>query len=70
MLDYTAVQPAQRPAKLHHKFIDILAVLLQNGLDVNDADYRSVFRLNISTKNERRGMKSDYGRLKYTSLYI
>jgi len=29
-----------------------------------------MFRLKISTKNERRGMKSDYGRLKYTSLYI
>ena len=43
MLNYTAVDVAERPAKLHVKFIDILSVLLQNGLDINDADYRSVF---------------------------
>jgi len=41
VLNYTAKHPADRPAKLHLKFIDILTVLLQSGLDINDADYRS-----------------------------
>jgi len=42
ILNYTAIHPAERPPKLHVKFIDILAVLLQSGLDINDADYRFV----------------------------
>jgi len=41
VINYTAIHPSERPAKLHLKFIDILTVLQQNGLDVNDADYRS-----------------------------
>jgi len=42
VLNYAVIHPADRPAKLHLKFIDILTVLLQSGLDINDADYRSV----------------------------
>ena len=54
VLNYAAIHPAERPAKLHHKFIDILAVLLQSGLDINDADDRSVFHSVYNTVGDSR----------------
>jgi len=47
VLNYAVIHPADRPAKLHLKFIDILTVLLQSGLDINDADYRSVLSYHL-----------------------
>lgn len=60
VLNYTAIHPAERPPKLHLKFIDILTVLLQSGLDINDADYRSVVKLQVSQCSLRvaSGMKN------------
>jgi len=50
VLNFTIIHPADRPAKLHLKFIDILTVLLQSGLDINDADYRLVSLMHPPTE--------------------
>lgn len=43
VLNYVSDTPADRPKKLHIKFIDILTVLLQAKLDINDVDYKLVY---------------------------
>lgn len=47
VLNYVAYSPAERPPKLHHQFIDILSVLLENGLDINDVDFRNQTALHL-----------------------
>jgi len=45
VLNYIAYSVAERPPKLHIKFIDILAVCKKHGLDVNEKDIKGMTAL-------------------------
>ena len=45
VLNYIAYSVAERPPKLHIKFIDILAVFKKHGLDVNEKDIKGMTAL-------------------------
>ena len=55
VLNYTSYAPSERPPKLHIKFIDIMTLLKDNGLDVNEHDIKHLTVLHhaCSSANNR-----------------